>query len=76
VNRGRSKQAVLPAGRAKSGIGGDEMKDKLIDVVFLGYQEQIKGGSIFLVNEVESHSTVKYDPSKHVLINKERKGGD
>ncbi len=52
------------------------MKDKMTEVVFLGYQEQIEGESMMLVNEVESHSTVKYDPKKHIIINKEKKGGD
>ncbi len=52
------------------------MKNKLIDVVFLGYQEQIEGESMMLVNEVKSHSTVKYDKEKHVLVDKQKKGGD
>ena len=56
--------------------GGDEMKDKMTEVVFLGYQEQIEGESMMLVNEVKSHSTVKYDSRKHIIINKEKKRGE
>ena len=52
------------------------MKDKMIEVVFLGYQEQIKGESMMLVNEVKSHSTVKYDSGKHIIVDEEKKGGD
>ena len=48
------------------------MKDKMIEVVFLGYQEQIEGESMMLVNEVKSHSTVKYDKEKHVLVEREK----
>ncbi len=43
------------------------MKNKLIEVVFCGYQERIDGTSFLLVNEVKSHSTVKYDKEIHVL---------
>jgi len=56
-------------------IGGDEMKDKMIEVVYLGYQETIDGTFIYLFNEVKGHSTVEYDPKKHIIINKEKKGG-
>ena len=52
------------------------MKDKMIKVVFLGYQEKIDGTFLFLVNEVKSHSTVVYDKEKHVLIDDEKKGGN
>ncbi len=52
------------------------MENKLIEVTFCGYQEKIDGTFLFLVNEVKSRSTVKYDPKKHVIINKEKKGGD
>ena len=37
------------------------------EVVFRGYQERIDGTSFLLVNEVKSHSTVKYDKEIHVL---------
>ena len=43
------------------------MKNKLIEVVFCGYQERIDGTSFLLVNEIKSHSTVKYDKEIHVL---------
>jgi len=52
------------------------MKDKMMEVVFLGYQEQIEGESMMLVNEVESHSTVKYDSRKHIIIDEDKKGGE
>jgi len=51
------------------------MKNKLIEVVWLGDQEKIDGTFIFLVDEGKSHSTVEYDPKKHIIINKEKKGG-
>jgi len=44
------------------------MEEKIIEVVRLGDQEKIDGTFIFLVNEVESGSTVVYDPKKHVLV--------
>ena len=56
--------------------GGYEMKNKLIEVTFRGYQEKIDGTFLFLVNEVKSRSTVKYDKEKHVLVDKQKKGGD
>jgi len=52
------------------------MKDKKIEVVFRGWQEQIDGTFLFLVNEVKGHSTVKYDKEKHVLVDRQKKGGD
>ena len=52
------------------------MVDKLIQVVFLGYQERIDGTSFLLVNEVKSHSTIIYDKEKHVLVEKDGSGGD
>jgi len=48
------------------------MKNKLIEVTFRGYQEKIDGTFIFLVDEVESHSTVTYDKNKHVLVEREK----
>lgn len=44
------------------------MERELIKVVFLGYQEWPDGTSNLYVNEVESHSTVKYDEDKHQLV--------
>jgi len=39
------------------------------EVAYLGFQEKIDGTSFLLVNEVDTHSTVVYDPKKHKLIN-------
>ena len=44
------------------------MERELIKVVFLGYQELPDGTSFLCVNEVESHSTVKYEEKKHILV--------
>jgi len=52
------------------------MKKELIKVVFLGYQERVDGISFMQVNEVEGHSTVKYDKGKHILVDKQKKRGD
>lgn len=51
------------------------MEKELIKVVFLGYQEQVDGTSYMCVNEVEGHSTVKFDKQKHELVEEEEKGG-
>ncbi len=37
------------------------------EVVFRGYQERIDGTFFLLVDEVKSHSTVKYDKEIHVF---------
>ena len=49
------------------------MKSK-IKVTWLGYQEQSGGVFFLLVNEVISHTTVTYDPQKHIIIRHSGKG--
>lgn len=44
---------------------------KAVCVTYLGYQERVDGTSFLLVNEVDTHSTVTFDPKKHVIIEKE-----
>lgn len=51
----------------KSGI------DKKVDVVFCGWQENGDGRSILLVTEIESNSTMVYDPVKHNGLNVKKK---
>lgn len=48
------------------------MEKRLIKVVVLGAQERVDGTSFLLVNEVESHSTVKYDEKKHEIVDEEK----
>lgn len=40
-----------------------------IKVTWVGYQAQLKGNPILLVNEVDRHTTVAYDDKKHILVN-------
>lgn len=42
------------------------MKSK-IKVTWLGWQERVSGNSFLLVNEAISHTTVAYDPQKHII---------
>lgn len=39
-----------------------------IEVTYLGWQEDGKGGCFLMVNEVKGHSTVTYDERLHVFL--------
>ena len=48
-------------------------ENKKVDVVFCGWQENGDGRSILLVTEIESNSTLTYDPVKHNGLNVRKK---
>ena len=37
-------------------------------VTYLGYQDRLDGTQYLLVNEVDGHSTVAFNPERHVII--------
>jgi len=39
-------------------------------VYYVGEQTLLDGSSVKLVNDIITHSTIKYDPVKHVIIEK------
>lgn len=39
-------------------------------VTYLGYQDRLDGTKFLLVNEIDTHSTVAFNPEKHIIIKK------